>query len=204
MRVHRIAVSAALLVLTAAARPQTPASAPTANPPSQQPPASAPEPPAPPAPNSSAPGGSYLYHWGIFEGAGVSTSAATGSKPVIDPTGDWGAGLTLAPLPVFFEFGVMSPQANRSYVSGYFSLDGSVPLAPPGTKYRPMAIAGYSRLYETGHALDYGLARALPRLGKPRDDSRSLRMELRDYCTFANPTQHNAMQRIGWMRPETD
>jgi hypothetical protein len=67
-----------------------------------------------------------------------------------------------------------------------------------------MALIGYSRLFETGHALDYGLAFALPRPGEPKDPSSSLRIELRDYWTFANPAQHNVMLWIGWMGQETD
>jgi len=63
---------------------------------------------------------------------------------------------------------------------------------------------GYSRLFETGHSLDYGLALAVPRPGKPKDPSSSLRIELRDYCTFANPAQHNVVIRIGWMSEVSD
>jgi hypothetical protein len=104
----------------------------------------------------------------------------------------------LGPI-AFVEFGAMAPQANRSYITGYLSVDGRIPLAPPTTKYLPMAIFGYSRLFETGHALDYGVALALPRFSKLPDDSKSLRIELRDYWTFANPAQHNVMFRVGWM-----
>lgn len=98
----------------------------------------------------------------------------------------------------------MGPQANRSYLSGYISLDSSIPLAPPTIEYLPMAMIGYSRLFETGHALDYGLALALPRFGGEKRSSDSLRIEIRDYCTFANPIQHNVVLRIGWMIPEHD
>jgi hypothetical protein len=79
------------------------------------------------------------------------------------------------------------------------SVDGRIPLAPASIKYQPQAIVGYSRLFETGHALDYGLALALPRFTKQSDNSNSLRIELRDYWTFANPAQHNVMLRVGWM-----
>lgn len=142
---------------------------------------------------------SYISRAGVFCGGGASTSTAATT-----PTLGCGAGITLLPLPVFFEVGVMGPQANRSYLSGYISLDGSIPLAVSTTKYLPMAIVGYSRLFETGHALDYGLALALPRFGKHKYESDSLRIELRDYWTFASPTQHNIMLRIGWMGLETD
>ncbi len=85
--------------------------------------------------------------------------------------------MTFMPLPILFvEFGLMAPQANRSKVSAYMSFDSSIPLAPTHTKYLPMGIIGYSRLFETGHALDYGLALALPRPGHPKDPSSSLRL----------------------------
>lgn len=109
--------------------------------------------------------------------------------------------MTFVPLPLFVEVGLMAPQANRSYLTGYISVDGRIPLAPTSLKYQPQAILGYSRLFETGHALDYGVALALPRF-KNSDYSKSLRIELRDYWAFANPNQHNVMLRIGWMVEE--
>jgi putative flippase GtrA len=147
----------------------------------------------------SKPSDTYLYHVGAFCGIGASTSPAA-SKPAVG----CGAGMTLVPLPVFIEVGIMAPQANRSDLSGYISLDSSIPLMRSSSKYLPSAIVGYSRLFETGHALDYGLALALPRFSKHRDDSKSLRIELRDYWTFANPNQHNVMLRVGWMGEEAD
>ncbi len=141
----------------------------------------------------------YLFNGGVFCGIGASTSPAA-----TKPTASCGAGLTLLPLPIFLEVGVMAPQANRSNLSGYLSLDGSIPLTHRSTNYLPLAIVGYSRLFETGHAIDYGLALALPRFGKQKDSHKSLRIELRDYWTFANPAQHNIMLRIGWMKQESD
>ncbi|NYF53925.1 GtrA family protein [Tunturiibacter gelidoferens] len=155
--------------------------------------------PGSPSAYPSKPNDTYLYHVGAFCGIGASTSTAA-SKPA---TG-CGAGMTLVPLPVFIEVGIMAPQANRSYLSGYISLDSSFPLMRSSSKYLPMAIVGYSRLFETGHALDYGLALALPRFSKHKDDSKSLRIELRDYWTFANPNQHNVVLRVGWMGEEAD
>jgi hypothetical protein len=140
------------------------------------------------------PSDTYFYNAGGFCGIGASTSPAA-----TKPTAGCGAGLTVVPFPFFFEVGVMAPQANRSYLTGYISVDQSIPFARPTTKYLPMAIVGYSRLFETGHAFDYGIALALPRFGKQKDNSKSLRIELRDYWTFANPQQHNVMLRIGWM-----
>jgi hypothetical protein len=77
-------------------------------------------------------------------------------------------------------------------------------LYKPVATYLPMAFVGYSRLFETGHSFDYGLALAIPRPGKHADSSDSLRIELRDYWTFANPSQHNVMLRVGWMSEVAD
>ena len=142
---------------------------------------------------------SYNFHVGVLCGAGASTSPAA-----TKPSTGCGVGMVLVPVPVFVEVGVMGPQAGHSNVSAYISVDVSINLAKSTRKYLPMALIGYSRLFETGNALDYGLALALPRPGKPKDPSSSLRIELRDYCTFANPVQHNVQLRVGWMSLETD
>jgi hypothetical protein len=145
------------------------------------------------------PSDSYLARAGILCGTGASTSPAA-TRPIVGCA----LGITLLPLPLFIELGVMGPQANRSSYSGYISLDGDIPLPSGRANYLPMAIVGYSRLFETGHALDYGVALGLPRFGKPKDSASSLQIELRDYWAFANPTQHNVMLRIGWMGPVSD
>jgi hypothetical protein len=49
-------------------------------------------------------------------------------------------------------------------------------------------------MFETGQALDYGLAFA-----HPIDRSHSIQFEVRDYCAFSNPIQHNVMFRIAWL-----
>ncbi len=136
------------------------------------------------------------YYAGLFCGLGASTSPS-----VNIPSGGCGAGFTFIPLPLFVEFGVLGPQANRSYVSGYLSVDASIPLARVSASYLPLAIVGYSRLFETGHSFDYGLALDLPHAANRFS---TVRVELRDYWTFANPTQHNVMLRVGWISPVTD
>ena len=94
------------------------------------------------------------------------------------------------------EVGVMGPQANQSTVSGYLSTNLFIPLIPLndlGDRHGVPLIVGYSRLFETGHATGLWLALAMPRFGKHKYDSDSLRIEVRDYWTFANPAQHNVM-----------
>lgn len=93
----------------------------------------------------------------------------------------------------------MGPQANRSYVSGYLTNDVIVPLTTSRRlvgllKGTPLAFGGYTRMFETGHSVDFGIGFA-----RHVKSDRSLQFELRDYMTFANPTQHNVMLRVGWV-----
>ena len=156
-----------------------------------------------PLPNAPAPAKpeTYVhdpfYEIGAFCAAGASTSSAS-----TKPTFGCGVGLVFVPLPIFLEFGTMAPQANRSYLSGYVSVDSFLPLAPLKTRYLPLIVYGYSRLFETGHALDYGVGLEIPRRSKY--GATSYRFELRDYWTFANPSQHNIVFRVGWMSEEHD
>lgn len=93
----------------------------------------------------------------------------------------------------------MGPQAHHSDVSGYLSEDLVLPIAPSAKwsasmKGDPIIIAGYTRMFETGHALDFGVG-----FEHHIDDSHSLQFELRDYLAFANPRQHNVVLRVGWV-----
>jgi putative flippase GtrA len=136
------------------------------------------------------------YYGGLFCGAG-STSTQNSQKPAFI----CGAGMDFVPLPIFIEFGVIGPQAAGSKVSGYMSLDTNIGLAPAKTAYFPMAMVGYSLLFQSGSALDYGLAIGLPGAVKPRKRQRhdNIRIELRDYWIVGNQDQHNIMLRIGWI-----
>lgn len=137
----------------------------------------------------------YAYYGAAFCGLDLGTS-----EVATVPAASCGVGFSFPITPMFLEVGVMGPQANRSYVSAYLSADAKVPVASSGAGYTPIVIIGYSRLFETGHALDYGIGLETPRLSRlKRDDSKGLLFELRDYWTFANPPQHNVMLRIGWI-----
>ena len=65
--------------------------------------------PGSPSAYPSKPNDTYLYHVGAFCGVGASTSPAAAK-----PAAGCGAGMTLVPLPVFIEVGIMAPQANRN------------------------------------------------------------------------------------------
>jgi hypothetical protein len=144
------------------------------------------------APPASLGAYNYLYWAGLTCGAGASNSTAA-TKPTAQ------CGGTFSLLPFFnLEAGVMGPQAKRSAVSGYLSTNAWAPLVPfkhLANKHGiPMVVGGYTRMFETGHALDYGLAFA-----HPIDSSHSIQFEVRDYWAFANPSQHNVVFRIAWL-----
>ncbi len=111
-----------------------------------------------------------------------------------------GCGVGANPLIfIYTEVGVMGPQANRSNFSGYLSNDFVWPINLPGKTAthlsgHPIALVGYTRMFETGHALDYGIG-----FEHHVNKDHSLQFELRDYMTFANPTQHNVMFRAVWL-----
>jgi len=128
---------------------------------------------------------------GAFCGMGATSSSIS-----LKPTIGCGAGVTLLPY-VFVEFGLIGPQAHRSNASAYMSYDFRTPIGPLIHGYLPMGLVGYSRFFETGHALDYGLALALPTSKKRTGRFQFMTVELRDYWTFANPNQHNVVLRLG-------
>lgn len=150
--------------------------------------------------STTSPPGAGAYNYAFFAGltcgGGATTSSSAPSvAAATKPTAQCG-GIFGGPL-LHFETGVMGPQANHSSVSGYLSVNTSLPLLPGsiGKKSRlqglPLIVGGYTRMFETGHALDHGLAYALP-----IDDAHSVQFEVRDYWTFSNPTQHNAVFRV--------
>ena len=91
----------------------------------------------------------------------------------------------------------MGPQSNRSDVSGYLSENVWIPLHPKSKRNTAVAVGGYTRMFETGHALDYGAAYLLP-IGRP-GELHYIQLEARDYWAFANPSQHNVIFRVVWI-----
>jgi hypothetical protein len=124
---------------------------------------------------------------GLTCGGGATTSSVA-TKPMAQCGGLLGIGV------LDIEAGVMGPQANRSSVSGYLSTNLWLPLDFKSTRGTPVVVGGYTRMFETGHALDYGLAYA-----RPINDSHFIQFEVRDYWAFANPNQHNVVFRVAWL-----
>ena len=148
-------------------------------------------PPASRAPDSPGVGAyNWNYRAGLTCGAGASESSAA-----VKPTVQCGGLFSVLPF-LDLETGVMGPQANRSVVSGYLSTDFVLPL-PHSKKlprYFPFFVGGYTRMFETGNALDYGIA-----IMRPIDSTHSIQFELRDYWANADPNQHNIVFRVVWL-----
>jgi len=123
-----------LFVTVAPARAQSQPSQPTSDPPSAPAPATSqeayPTKAATQTPYQTKANEFSLYNLGALCGLGASTSNASNR-----PTAGCGVGMTLVPVPVFIEFGAMAPQANRSYLTGYVSVDSSIPLTRPSLHY---------------------------------------------------------------------
>jgi hypothetical protein len=146
---------------------------------------------AKPAPNSAGLGAyEWNYRAGLTCGAGASESSAS-----VKPTVQCGGIFSILPV-VNLETGVMGPQAKHSSVSGYLTTDLVLPVWAPGKTKRNLVLfaAGYTRMFETGNALDYGLA-----LSRSIDSKHSIQFEVRDTWVNANPIEHNVVFRVVWL-----
>jgi hypothetical protein len=118
------------------------------------------------------------------------------------PPGSWGG--------FSFEGGYLGPWSKPNDGSAFFSCNYMVAWAfgpkasgrlPNGTQYwtdrgwkiLPFATGGYTRLFGTGNAINFGGG-----IDYRINHTRAIRLELRDYYSFALPRQHNVALRIGW------
>jgi hypothetical protein len=101
------------------------------------------------------------------------------------------------------EGGYLAPWARLRAGSALLSFDymPSWHFARAGTtependwKFLPYASAGYTRLFGTGNAVNFGVG-ADYRFRK----TQAIRVDIRDYYSFASPRQHNVALRIGWV-----
>jgi hypothetical protein len=136
-----------------------------------------------------------LYENLALRGGLVCGGGSSISSVATKPTTQCGALIGLDFLET--EVGVMGPQANRSNVSGYLSENIWAPLHPNSKRGSAVAVGGYTRMFETGHAVDYGIAYLMPT--KRINEMRYVQFEVRDYFAFANPNQHNVVFRVAWI-----
>jgi hypothetical protein len=93
------------------------------------------------------------------------------------------------------EAGYLAPFSRFKSGSELFSLN-YIPSWKVDKKgrYLPFATVGYTRLFEIGHAVNFGGG-----LDLRLNDSHAIRFEARDYYAPDRPAQHNVGFRIGWV-----
>lgn len=93
------------------------------------------------------------------------------------------------------ESGYLGPWSNLKSGSGLISFN-YIPSWQLDKKARfvPFASAGYTRLFEIGHALNFGGG-----LDLRLNNIHAIRFEVRDYYVPQRPEQHNIGFRIGWI-----
>jgi len=97
-----------------------------------------------------------------------------------------------------FELGVIGPIQNERPVDGIFTFNMEPTFVTNRARYgRTFLTAGYSRLFITGNAVDFGGGLDLHYSQK---SARFLRVSVRDYYTFADRQQNNVTLRIDFLK----
>ena len=111
------------------------------------------------------------------------------------------------------EGGYLGPTSKPRAGSAFFSLDymtswaigpsptgrtsqGNSTWHDQGWKLLPFVSTGYTRLFGTGNAINFG--GGLDYRPRPKGHN-AIRFEIRDYYAPASPSQHNVAFRIGWI-----
>ncbi|HEV2288940.1 MAG TPA: hypothetical protein VGR81_08310 [Candidatus Acidoferrales bacterium] len=146
----------------------------------------------------------------MFAGAGVLAKQG-------HVAGDLQAGASLDEAPpdawggFSIEGGYVGPWTSGKTGSGELSLDymaswnlgssgkgrtakGTAYWKDRGWHFLPFVSAGYTRLFGTGNALNYGGG-----FDYRLSYKSAIRVEMRDYYAPATPSQHNVALRIGWV-----
>jgi len=153
--------------------------------------------PAPPSAHPSAQDyGTDCAYANFFAGPATATSGAhlTGTAGIT--FGQYfarrlGKGISASPQ---FELGIAGPIPGGHPVDGFVSADAMFANKLPHRPTYPFLTGGYTRIFATGNAVNFGLG---VDLGK-HDSNRLIRIELRDYYLFTGPTQHIVGLRIGF------
>jgi hypothetical protein len=140
---------------------------------------------------------------GAFAGGHSKGEVQTGASFDEAPPNAW-AGFS-------FEGGYLGPWSRPGAGSAIFSADymaawsfgpkgnGRTPSGKPfwsdrGWRVLPFASAGYTRLFGTGNAVNFGGG-----IDYRLNESHAIRVEVRDYYSPASGSQHNVALRIGWV-----
>jgi hypothetical protein len=135
----------------------------------------------------------------LFGGAGANPSQGhsrgamqLGASIGLAPTNSWAGFL--------FEGGYIGPWANLRTGSALFSANYLARVTiGPNEKFIPFATTGYSRLFDTGNAINFG-GGVEYKLGV----TDAIRVEVRDYYAFSVPRKQNVALCVGWVIYLTD
>ena len=99
----------------------------------------------------------------------------------------------VAPSPQF-ELGIAVPLSGGHPMDGLASFNMMFANKVPQRSLYPSLTAGYTRMFATGNAVNFGLG-----IDFGKDEyKRLVRIELRDYYLFTGPQQHVLSLRIGF------
>ena len=102
-----------------------------------------------------------------------------------------GKGVVASPQ---FELGVVGPLPGGHPIDGLGSFNLMFANKVPHRSLYPFLTGGYTRIFDTGNAANFGLGIDF---GK-HEDKRLMRIEIRDYYLFSGPRQHVLSLRIGF------
>jgi putative flippase GtrA len=153
--------------------------------------------PAKPNPDSSKLGTDCAYE-NVFAGPAASVGGnSTGATFTAGVTiGQYfartlGNGITASPQ---FELGIIGPLPGGYPLDGLAEFDLMFANKLPRRSVYPFLTGGYTRMFATGNAVNFGLG---VDFGKD-EYNRITRIELRDYYLFTGPQQHVVGLRIGF------
>lgn len=139
----------------------------------------------------------------VFGGAGAAVASGVTQGGLqfgadVEATAPWSRTRSGFPTGFLLEGGYAGPWNSFSAGSALFSgnymaaFDFSSNSQP---KYLPFVTGGYTRLFGTGNAVNFGGGMDLL-----RGNSLALRVELRDYLRVSGSAQHNLALRIGLVK----
>jgi len=152
--------------------------------------------PSAPQPDPYARGlGTDCAYENFFAGPSVSTAgnfpAFTGGVTIGQYFArTFGHGVAASPQ---FELGIIGPLPGGHPMDGFASFDLMFANKLPRRNLYPFLTGGFTRMFVTGNAVDFGLG-----IDLGKDDEHLVRIEVRDYYLFTGPQQHVLSLRIGF------
>lgn len=98
------------------------------------------------------------------------------------------------PQGFIFEGGYIGPMNDLGLGSAIFSVNYAGAFAVPKSRLLPFFTGGYTRLFGTGNAVNYGGG-----IDFLLSNTRAVRFEVRDYLRLSDVREHNVAFRLGYI-----